>query len=127
MTKASSTKKTERRKSKGLSQAQAQEGQARRRIEQYYEDKALEEALGLSLSDIHDTEPNAMPTYNITYFNAKQVKIDDESIFMKSLTNAKRSALHYAPDATCCIVIKDLMERTLSRYGANNGWTDSEA
>lgn len=127
MSKAMSVEKPNHSKGKRLSKAQAQEGRARRRIEQYHEDKALEEALVLSLSDIHDTEPNAMPTYNITYFNAKQVKIDGESIFMKSLTNAKRSALHYAPEATCCIVIRDLMERTLSRYDANNGWTDSEA
>lgn len=127
MSKAMSVKKSNHSKGKGPSKAQAQEGRARRRIEQYHEDKALEEALGLSLSDIHDTEPSPMPTYNITYFNAKQAKIEEESIFMKSLTNAKRSALHYAPKATCCIVIKDLMERILSRYDANNGWTDSEA
>ncbi|MCR9352109.1 hypothetical protein [Vibrio alginolyticus] len=65
-----------------------------------------------------------MPTYNVTYFNAKQAKIDEESIFMKNLTNAKRSALHYAPEATFCIIIKDLMERCLSRYDINHGWMD---
>ncbi|HGS4746571.1 TPA: PA3496 family putative envelope integrity protein [Vibrio parahaemolyticus] len=60
MSKASRVKKTDRRTNKKPSKAQAQEGLARRRIEQYHEDKALEEALGLSLSDIHDTEANSI-------------------------------------------------------------------
>ncbi|ARR10461.1 hypothetical protein [Vibrio parahaemolyticus] len=41
-----------------------------------------------------------MPTYQVTYFNAKHTVMDSEAIFMKSLTNAKRSAEHHAPDGT---------------------------
>ncbi|MDF4336123.1 hypothetical protein P3383_23400 [Vibrio parahaemolyticus] len=29
-----------------------------------------------------------MPTYQVTYFNAKHAVMDSEAIFMKSLTNA---------------------------------------
>lgn len=50
MTKAMSVKKPGSPKRKGPSKEQAQESQVRRRIEQYHEDKALEKALGVSLS-----------------------------------------------------------------------------
>ena len=50
MTKEISVKKPSSPKKKGPSKEQAQGSLARRRIEQYHEDKALEKALGLSLS-----------------------------------------------------------------------------
>ncbi|CAH1533712.1 conserved hypothetical protein [Vibrio owensii] len=50
MAKAMSVKKPGSPKRKGPSKEQTQESQVRRRIEQYHEDKALEKALGLSLS-----------------------------------------------------------------------------
>ncbi len=66
-----------------------------------------------------------MPTFNVTYFNTAQAVIDNESIFMKSLANAKRSAITHAPDNTNKIIIKDLMERKLSQFEMESGWTDS--
>ncbi|TOK17560.1 hypothetical protein CGI23_25325 [Vibrio parahaemolyticus] len=66
-----------------------------------------------------------MPTFNVTYFNAAHTVIDSESIFMKSLVNAKRSAITHAPDNTNKIIIKDLMERTLSQFEMESDWTDS--
>ncbi|NOI26947.1 hypothetical protein [Vibrio mediterranei] len=66
-----------------------------------------------------------MPTFNVTYFTASQTEIEMESIFMKSLANAKRSAIAHAPDTTHHIVIKDVIERELSRYEIHQGWTES--
>jgi hypothetical protein len=66
-----------------------------------------------------------MPTYQVTYFNAKHAVIDSEAIFMKSLTNAKRSAEHHAPEGAMRIEIKDLMEQMLSRMTLDDGWVDS--
>ena len=66
-----------------------------------------------------------MPTFHVTYFNAKEKKIEEESIFMKNLAAAKRSASHHAPDDTRYIEIKDLMERALTRYSDGNGWKDT--
>ena len=66
-----------------------------------------------------------MPTFHVTYFNAKEKKIEEESIFMKNLVTAKRSASHHAPDDTRHIVIKDLMEKTLTRYDEGEGWNDT--
>ena len=66
-----------------------------------------------------------MPTFHVTYFNAKERKIEEESIFMKNLGGAKRSAFHHAPDDTQYIEIKDLMERALTRYDDGNGWKDT--
>lgn len=66
-----------------------------------------------------------MPTFHVTYFNAKEKKIEEESIFMKNLAAAKRSASHHASDETQCIEIKDLMEETLTRYDEGSGWKDT--
>ncbi|MGI9920494.1 hypothetical protein [Vibrio owensii] len=66
-----------------------------------------------------------MPTYQVTYFNAKHTVMDSEAIFMKSLTNAKRSAEHHAPDGTQKIEIKDLMDKVLSRLVLDDGWVDN--
>lgn len=66
-----------------------------------------------------------MPTYHVTYFNTKEKKIDEESIFMKNLGGAKCSAFHHAPDDTQYIEIKDLMERILTRYDEGKGWKDT--
>ncbi|ENN8962061.1 TPA: hypothetical protein ACMDQ5_004611 [Vibrio parahaemolyticus] len=55
-----------------------------------------------------------MPTYQVTYFNAKHAVMDSEAIFMKNLTNAKRSAEHHAPEGTDQIEIKDLMDQVLT-------------
>ncbi|MCW8336441.1 hypothetical protein [Vibrio paucivorans] len=65
-----------------------------------------------------------MPTYQVTYFNAKHTIIDSEAIFMKSLTNAKRSAEHHAPEDTKQIEIKDLMDRVLGKWTLDKGWGD---
>ena len=54
-----------------------------------------------------------------------QKKIEEESIFMKNLAAAKRSASHHASDETQCIEIKDLMEKTLTRYDEGSGWKDT--
>ena len=67
-----------------------------------------------------------MPTFQVTYFNAEDEKIDEESIFMKSLAFAKRSALIHAPDQACSIEIKDLMEVTLTSYRLEDGWKDNQ-
>lgn len=61
-----------------------------------------------------------MPTYQVTYLDAKQTLIDSEAIFMKNLVTAKRSAEHHAP-----IIIQDLMDKVLSRLIVNEGWTDT--
>ncbi|KIF51523.1 hypothetical protein [Vibrio owensii] len=66
-----------------------------------------------------------MPTYEVTYLDAKQGIIDSEAIFMKNLGAAKRSAAHHAPSKTEQIIIKDLMNRVLSRLLVNEGWTDT--
>ncbi len=66
-----------------------------------------------------------MPTFHVTYFNEKERKIDEESIFMKTLGGAKRSALHHSPDNSHYIEIKDLMERTLTRHDKKEGWKDT--
>ncbi len=66
-----------------------------------------------------------MPTYQVTYFNAKHTVTDSEAIFMKNLTNAKRSAEHHAPKGTEQIEIKDLMEKVLSRLILGEGWVDN--
>lgn len=66
-----------------------------------------------------------MPTFHVTYFNTKDKKIDEESIFMKNLGRANRSASHHASDDTQYIEIKDLMERTLTHYDDGNGWKDT--
>lgn len=66
-----------------------------------------------------------MPTYLVTYFNVKHAVMDSEAIFMKSLTNAKRSAEHHAPEGAMRIEIKDLMEQMLSRMTLDDGWVDS--
>ncbi|MFM2625810.1 hypothetical protein [Vibrio owensii] len=66
-----------------------------------------------------------MPTFHVTYFNAKEKKIEEESIFMKNLAAAKRSASHHSSDDTQYIEIKDLMERTLTRYNEGEGWKDT--
>lgn len=45
---------------------------------------------------------------------------------MKNLVTAKRSASpHHAPDDTRHIVIKNLMEKTLTRYDEGEGWNDT--
>ena len=66
-----------------------------------------------------------MPTYQITYFNEKCGVIDSEAIFMKSLTNAKRSAEHPARKDIKQIEIKDLMGTVLSRLTLDEGWIDN--
>ncbi|AVW94966.1 hypothetical protein BAV72_22720 [Vibrio parahaemolyticus] len=68
---------------------------------------------------------NIMPTYQVTYFNAKHAVMDSEAIFMKNLTNAKRSAEHHAPEGTDQIEIKDLMDQVLTRLTSEQGWIDS--
>jgi len=66
-----------------------------------------------------------MPTYQVIYFNAKYTVMDNEAIFMKNLTNAKRSAEHHAPEGAKQFEIKDLMERVLSRFTFDEGWVDN--
>ncbi|WP_176293224.1 hypothetical protein [Vibrio natriegens] len=66
-----------------------------------------------------------MPTYQVTYFNTKHAVMDSEAIFMKSLTNAKRSAEHHAPEGTDQIEIKDLMDQVLTRLTLEQGWVDN--
>lgn len=66
-----------------------------------------------------------MPAYQVTYFNANHTVMDSEAIFMKNLTNAKRSAEHHAPDGTQKIEIKDLMDKVLSRLMLDDGWVDN--
>ncbi|WP_031410711.1 hypothetical protein [Vibrio parahaemolyticus] len=66
-----------------------------------------------------------MPTYQVTYLDTKQTIIDSEAIFMKNLVTAKRSAAHHAPINTEQIIIKDLMEKVLSRLIVNEGWVDT--
>jgi hypothetical protein len=51
--------------------------------------------------------------------------MDSEAIFMKSLTNAKRSAEHHAPDGAILIKIRDLMNQMLSRIMLDDSWVDS--
>ena len=51
--------------------------------------------------------------------------MDSETIFMKSLTNAKRSAEHHAPEGTDQIEIKDLMDQVLTRLTLEQGWVDN--
>ncbi|MFH0260097.1 hypothetical protein ACGRH2_06655 [Vibrio barjaei] len=65
-----------------------------------------------------------MPTYQVIYFDTKDLVMDSEAIFMKSLPNAKRSAEYHAPDGTKQIEIKDLMDRVLSRLTLDEGWVD---
>ncbi|KOY23769.1 hypothetical protein ACX06_11780 (plasmid) [Vibrio parahaemolyticus] len=66
-----------------------------------------------------------MPTYQVTYLDAKQTLIDSEAIFMKNLVTAKRSAEHPAPSHAEQIIIQDLMDKVLSRLIVNEGWTDT--
>ncbi|MCW8336718.1 hypothetical protein [Vibrio paucivorans] len=66
-----------------------------------------------------------MPTYQVTYFNAKHAEMDSEAIFMKSLTNAKRSAEHHAPDGAKQIEIRNIMGNVLSRLILDEGWVDN--
>ncbi|MFW1141483.1 hypothetical protein ACEV8V_22845 [Vibrio parahaemolyticus] len=66
-----------------------------------------------------------MPTYQVTYFNAKHAVMDSEAIFMKSLTNAKRSAEHHAPEGAILIEIRDLTDQMLSRMTLDDSWVDS--
>ncbi|MDX8425224.1 hypothetical protein GTJ61_23635 [Vibrio parahaemolyticus] len=68
---------------------------------------------------------NTMPTYQVTYFNVRHAVMDSEAIFMKNLTNAKRSAEHHAPEGTDQIEIKDLMDQVLTRLTPEQGWIDS--
>ncbi|MCS0376595.1 hypothetical protein [Vibrio diabolicus] len=44
---------------------------------------------------------------------------------MKSLTNAKRSAEHHAPEGAILIEIRDLMDQMLSRMMLDDSWVDS--
>ncbi len=66
-----------------------------------------------------------MPTFQVTYLDAKQTIIDSEAIFMKNLVTAKRSAAHHAPNSTEQIIIKDLMNNVLTRLIVDEGWTDT--
>ncbi len=66
-----------------------------------------------------------MPTFQVTYLDAKQTIIDSEAIFMKNLVTAKRSAAHHAPTRTEQIIIKDLMDNVLSHLIVNEGWIDT--
>ncbi|EGQ8449428.1 hypothetical protein D6L40_20295 [Vibrio alginolyticus] len=68
---------------------------------------------------------NTMPPYLVTYFNEKHTVIDKETIFMKNLTNAKRSAEHHAPKGTDQIEIKDLMDQVLTRLTLDESWLDN--
>ncbi|EPE2685115.1 hypothetical protein [Vibrio diabolicus] len=66
-----------------------------------------------------------MPAYQVTYFNDKYEVVESEAIFMKSLTNAKRSAEHHAPQGIKKIEIKDIMGKVLSRLMLDEGWSDN--
>ncbi|ELB1513702.1 hypothetical protein QPP80_003793 [Vibrio alginolyticus] len=44
---------------------------------------------------------------------------------MKSLTNAKRSAEHHAPEGAILIKIRDLMDQMLSRITLDDSLVDS--
>ncbi len=67
-----------------------------------------------------------MTTFNVTYFNAAKTIIDSESIFMKSLATAKRSALTHAPDNTHYVEITDLLSFLIAQYNINDGWTSAD-
>ncbi len=63
-----------------------------------------------------------MPAYTLIYSNKHQEKLIKETVFMKNLGGAKRSALANAPSITHTIEIFDLMGTCLARKYLLSPW-----
>lgn len=63
-----------------------------------------------------------MPAYTIIYSNENLDKLVKETVFMKNLGGAKRSALANAPTATQYIEIYDLMGTCLGQKHNDGPW-----
>ncbi|EOA8958728.1 hypothetical protein ACIMS1_004400 [Vibrio harveyi] len=67
-----------------------------------------------------------MPAYTIIYSNQDNEKLLKETVFMKNLGAAKRSALANAPVITQHIAIYDLMEKCLTQKLNDGPWLQPE-
>ncbi len=63
-----------------------------------------------------------MPAFTIVYKNQSDEQLLKETIFMKNLGAAKRSAMSNAPVITEKVEIYDLMEKCLSRREIGAPW-----
>lgn len=63
-----------------------------------------------------------MPAYTIVYKSENDDSLLKETVFMKSLGAAKRSAMSNAPIITHKVEIYDLMEKCLSRREGGKAW-----
>ncbi|OUJ39274.1 hypothetical protein CGH72_08655 [Vibrio parahaemolyticus] len=65
-----------------------------------------------------------MPAFTIVYKSKNNEQLLKETIFMKNLGAAKRSAISQAPVITHNVKIYDLMERCLSVKTIGSKWED---
>ena len=65
-----------------------------------------------------------MPAFTIVYKSKNDEQLLKETIFMKNLGAAKRSAISQAPVITHNVKIYDLMERCLSVKTIGSKWED---
>ncbi|EJB8438989.1 hypothetical protein MW344_003576 [Vibrio parahaemolyticus] len=63
-----------------------------------------------------------MPAYTIVYKSENDNSLLKETVFMKNLGAAKRSAMSNAPIITHKVEIYDLMEKCLSRREGGAPW-----
>lgn len=66
-----------------------------------------------------------MPAFTIIYKSEIDELLLKETVFMKNLGAAKRSAMAQAPEITHQVKIYDLMERCLSYKEIGSSWIDS--
>ncbi len=67
-----------------------------------------------------------MAAYTIIYKAENKEALIKETVFMKNLTSAKRSAMANAPLITHHIEIYDLMEHCLSRRTLGAPWENTQ-
>ncbi len=65
-----------------------------------------------------------MPAFTIVYKSKNDEQLLKETIFMKSLGAAKRSAMSQAPVITHKIEIYDLMERCITLREIGTSWKE---
>ncbi len=66
-----------------------------------------------------------MPAFTIVYKSKNDEQLLKETVFMKSLGAAKRSAMSQAPVITHKVEIYDLMEKCLSHREGDAPWKNT--
>ncbi|MCQ9091001.1 hypothetical protein H2D57_23730 [Vibrio alginolyticus] len=66
-----------------------------------------------------------MPAFTIVYKSKNDEQLLKETVFMKSLGAAKRSAMSHAPIITHKVEIYDLMEKCLSHREGDAPWENA--